>query len=184
MVQERMKADPSPESYRNYLRVVLASLHIDPKFRVDRSAIIQDTLLKAVRDWDKLRHNGPGARVRWMRQVLMHTMIDALRAQDAGIEPRIRQSLEESSMRLSQILPGREHPPSMALQQEERAVRVANALAELCERQRQAVILRYWYDRSLAQIAAELQTTAPAVAGLLRRAIRQLGGLLREEEES
>ncbi len=51
---------------------------------------------------------------------------------------------------------------------------VAQALAELPEAQREAILLRHFRGRSLAAIAAELRTTPAAVTGLLYRGLKTL----------
>ena len=44
----------------------------------------------------------------------------------------------------------------------------------LPEAQREALTLRYWNGWSLAQIAARMERTSAAVAGLLHRGLREL----------
>jgi len=82
--------------------------------------------------------------------------------------------MAQSSMRLGEWLAGAgRSSPSQHLQREERAVQLAAALAELPEAQREALVLQYWHGRSLAQIAAELGRSPAAVAGLLKRGLKQ-----------
>ena len=64
--------------------------------------------------------------------------------------------------------------PSQHLQDEERAVRLANAMAELPEAQREALVLQHWQGMSLNEIAAEMKRTPAAVAGLLKRGLKEL----------
>ena len=49
-------------------------------------------------------------------------------------------------------------------------------------RTREAVLLRHWYGRSLAEIAGELCCTHAAVAGLLHRGLKNLRKQLHEWE--
>jgi RNA polymerase sigma factor (sigma-70 family) len=47
-------------------------------------------------------------------------------------------------------------------------------LARLSTDQREAIILHYWSGRTLMQIANELDRSRDAVAGLIKRGLRQL----------
>jgi RNA polymerase sigma-70 factor (ECF subfamily) len=58
---------------------------------------------------------------------------------------------------------------------------VAQALAQLSPAQREALILQHWHGWTLAQIGAHMNRTPAAVAGLLKRGLRQLRELLQEE---
>ena len=82
--------------------------------------------------------------------------------------------MNDSASRLENWLAAEQSSPSQHLQREERAVRLAEALAELPEAQREAVILRHWHGMSLADIAQQLQCTPAAVTGLLHRGLKNL----------
>jgi len=51
-------------------------------------------------------------------------------------------------------------------------LRIALAIEKLTPEQRRALILRYWEDQSLAEIAQALGKSQDAVAGLLYRAMK------------
>src|SRR5262249_32116092 len=57
----------------------------------------------------------------------------------------------------------------------------AAALAELPEANREALVMHYCQNQPLAEIATKLDRTPAAVAGLLKRGLRELRGKLREE---
>jgi RNA polymerase sigma-70 factor, ECF subfamily len=59
---------------------------------------------------------------------------------------------------------------------------LAEALRRLTSRERQAVVLRYYADRSLREIAATTGSTFPAVGMLLTRARRKLRALLEDDD--
>jgi RNA polymerase sigma-70 factor (ECF subfamily) len=65
---------------------------------------------------------------------------------------------------------------------QERAVRLAEALATLPEKQREAVVLRHWHGCSLVEIGARLGCTTAAVTGLLHRGLRNLRKQLHDLE--
>ena len=64
----------------------------------------------------------------------------------------------------------------------EEAMRVAAALMELPEKQREAVAMRHLQNLPLATIAAELDCTSAAVVGLLQRGVKKLRTLLATSE--
>jgi RNA polymerase sigma-70 factor (ECF subfamily) len=51
---------------------------------------------------------------------------------------------------------------------------VAEALEQLPEAQREALVLQHWQGWTLAQIGAHLGRSPEAVAGLLKRGLKQL----------
>ena len=65
----------------------------------------------------------------------------------------------------------------------EQMARLVDALASLSESQREAVILHYWHDCTVAAIAEHMGRTPAAVAGLLKRGLQQLREQLREREQ-
>ena len=70
--------------------------------------------------------------------------------------------------------------PSEAIQQTEELLRVADAVYQLPDAERIAVIGFYWQHGTLAEIGEELGRTAPAVAGLVHRGVQRLRGQLVE----
>ena len=73
--------------------------------------------------------------------------------------------------------------PGARIERGERAVRLAAALEKPPEAQREAIVLQHWHGRSLAEIAEEMGRTRDAVAGLIRRGMRQLRIEMRSLEE-
>ena len=65
---------------------------------------------------------------------------------------------------------------------QEEVLRLADALTELPEAQRDAVVLRHLQGLSLAEIAGQLGRTEAAVAGLVYRALNKLHDILDERE--
>src|SRR5215210_717862 len=68
------------ERFRNYLRF-LAEIKLDRRLRnrIDASDIVQETLLRAYVARESFRGNDSGQRVAWLRQILMRTILHALR---------------------------------------------------------------------------------------------------------
>ena len=175
---------PDLERYRQYLLLlarsqVEAHLH-DP---IDLSGVVQQTFLEAHQNLADFRGTSAEELAAWLRQILSHNLADAMRGLAAAKrEPHRQQSLEEaleqSSVRLGAWLAADQSSPSQHAQVEERAVQLADALAQLPDAQRTALMLQYWHGYTLAQIAAHLGRTPAAVAGLLKRGLKQLQTLL------
>ena len=173
--------------YRGYLRV-LAGLQLGPRLRgkVDASDLVQQTLLEAYRKRGQFRGGSVAERLAWLRRILAHNLADALRAfdqakRDAGRERSLEVALAGSSLRLGLWLLAPEPSPSQEAERHERALQVAEALARLPEPQREALVLRYWEEWPLAEIARHMGRTHDAVASLLKRGLRQLRVLLQTE---
>ncbi len=65
-------------------------------------------------------------------------------------------------------------PPNEALEQQERVLQVVAALAKLPAAQREALIMHNWNGWPLAKIAEHMGRSRAAVAGLIKRGVRQL----------
>jgi RNA polymerase sigma-70 factor (ECF subfamily) len=144
------------------------------------------TLLEAHRKREQFRGTTDAERAAWLRRMLAFTLADALRRigrgkRDAARERSLEQKLEQSSIRLGSWLAAGQPSPSADAVQHEEAVRVAGALAELPDANREAVVLRYYEGLSLDEVSARIGRTPAAVAGLLKRGLKQLRGVLRQE---
>ena len=62
-------------------------------------------------------------------------------------------------------------------------MRLAEALANQPEAQREALVLQHWHGWSLAQIAQHLERSPAAVAGLLKRGLKELRLQLQDNRE-
>jgi RNA polymerase sigma-70 factor (ECF subfamily) len=175
---------------RDYLRV-LARVGLDPRLRakVDESDVVQQSLLEAHRDWDQFRGTTDAERFAWLRQILARNLSNLLRdytraKRDVTREWRRDPAAEASSVRLERWLAADQTTPGTAAVREEEAARLALALAALPENQREAIVLRNWHGLSVAEIAAELNTTADAVTGLLYRGLKALRARLRDDGDT
>ena len=79
-----------------------------------------------------------------------------------------------SSSRIQAWLAVDQSSPSQHVQRQEDALQLAEALARLPEAQRDALVLQHWHGWSLAQIAQHLGRSPAAVAGLLKRGLKEL----------
>src|SRR5262249_54515939 len=121
----------------------------------------------------------------WLRQMLAHNLADILRAmgrakRDVTLERSLEAGLEGSSSHLGAWLATKQSSPSQRAMKQEELLRLADALDELPADQREAVVLHHLQGASLAALASQLGRSEAAIAGLLRRGLRKLRGLLQE----
>lgn len=180
MTQSAQMRDRPLDRYRSYL-ILLARAQLDPRLgcRVDASDIVQQTLMEAHAKQAQFRGQTSADRGAWLRQILAHNLADALRGisrakRDLHRQRSLEASVDQSSMRLGELLAADQSAPGDRLDRDERAVQLANAMAELPEAQREALVMQYWQGMPLAQIAAQMSRTPAAIAGLLKRALKQL----------
>jgi DNA-directed RNA polymerase specialized sigma24 family protein len=98
----------SLESFREYLRLLLARMNMDPRLqaRIDPSDLVQQTLLKAHEKQDQFRGGTDAERAAWLRTILANQMADALRKfhrQQGARERSIEEALDASSARLDAV---------------------------------------------------------------------------------
>lgn len=72
---------------------------------------------------------------------------------------------------------GKSSPSQQAVRNEDLR-RLAEALTQLPEAQREAIVLHHLQDRSLSETARSLGKTDAAVAGLLHRGLKRLRELM------
>jgi RNA polymerase sigma-70 factor (ECF subfamily) len=176
------------ERYRDYLRL-LAGLQLDPRLRgrIDASDVVQQTFLQAHQALAGFRGTTDGELAAWLRQILARNLAHALRdhgrdRRDIGRERSLEAALEASSIRLECWLAVEQSSPSQQANRNEQLLRLARVLAGLPEAQREAIVLHYWQGRTTVQIGEHLQRTPAAVAGLLKRGLKELRRQMLEPE--
>jgi len=165
------------EAFRDYLRL-LARAGLDPRLqaKLDPSDVVQQTLLEAHKDLANFRGTSPEELRAWLRQVLARNLANALRdfRRDKRDVAREQAPVEQSSARVEAWLAADGSSPSAGLRRQEEAARLAAALEELPEAQREAVVLRHLHGWSLHDIAAHVGKSTTAVAGLIHRGLNRL----------
>jgi RNA polymerase sigma-70 factor (ECF subfamily) len=185
---------PSPvqalERFREYL-CLLARLHVDARLRpkLDPSDVVQQTLLEAHQKQAQFRGSTEAEQAAWLRQMLAHNLADAVRAlgrarRDVDRERSLEAAVEQSSSRIEAWLAAEQSSPSQQAIRNEQLLALAEALAQLPEAQREAVVLHHLQGRSLAQLAAHLGRSESAAAGLLHRGLMKLRELMHETEDN
>jgi len=181
--------DWATNRFAEYLRL-LARLQLDPRLRgkLDASDVVQQTLLQAHEHREQFRGRSDAELVGWLRAILANTLAASVRryaaeGRDLRRERSLEASLAESSARLEGWLAAEQSSPSERVMRHEELVRLADALARLPEDQRQVIELHHLKGCPVAEVAAVLQRTKPAVMGLLFRGLKKLRELLRESEQ-
>lgn len=176
------------DRYRAYLRL-LARLHLDPRLRgkLDPSDVVQQTLAQAVQGLAKFRGTTSGELQAWLRQILARNLVMAVRdfrrdKRDVAREQSLEAALTASSSQLEIWLAAEQSTPSQQAQRQEEALRLAEALELLPQAQCDALVLQHWQGWSLAEIGQHLGRSPEAVAGLIKRGLKQLRLLLQERQ--
>lgn len=176
------------EQYRHYL-VMLAERQLDPRLRgkLDASDVVQQTLLEAHRGSEQLRAQSEPEMVGWLRKILAHNLSDAVRSfrrekRDVAREQSVNAALNQSSARLEAWIDSEQSTPSQKVIRREETLQLADALAQLPDSQRDALVLKNWHGWSVAQIARHMERTPEAVAGLLKRGLGSLRKKLTQSE--
>ena len=176
------------ERFRQYL-CLLARLRLDERLKgkLDASDVVQQTLLEAHTAMPQFRGSTEAEMAGWLRQILARNLANAVRdlgraKRDVGRERLLQQALDQSSANLASWLAAEQSSPSQQADQHEQAARLAEALERLPAAQREALVLQHWQGWSLAQIGDHLGRSPEAVAGLIKRGLKQLRQLLQERE--
>ncbi len=168
------------QKFRPYL-LVLARGQIPRSLqgRIEASDVVQDTLLEAFRKQSDFRGSNAQTLAGWLRSLLNYNMIDAVRrhsrlSRDVAREIRAPRSMEESALGLEGLLIADQSTPSHHFANEQRSIQLAIAIEALPATQRDAILMRYTQAMSIAEIAAAIDKTNVAVAGLLKRGLANL----------
>ncbi len=180
-------AADATECFREYLHLI-ARLQVrgDLRAKVDVSGVVQETLLEAHRAAGQFADLDEPGRLRWLRRCLACNLADALRragaaARDARREQSMEAALEDSSARIESWLAAGQSTPSGQAQRAEQLRRLAAALGELPEDQRQAVELRHLQGLPVAEVGRLMGRSRESAAGLVFRGLRRLREVLGDD---
>jgi RNA polymerase sigma-70 factor (ECF subfamily) len=169
------------ELYRNYL-ALLARLQIGQRLqgKVDDSDLVQETFLRAHRDFAGFRGSTEEEFVAWLRQILAYQLANLVRRylstqrRDVRLEQDLVGALEESSHALGRGLLAPHSTPSQQAVRREQSVLLADALGQLPGAYREVIILRHLEGLPLAQVASRMGRTVDSVRKLWTRALVRL----------
>jgi RNA polymerase sigma-70 factor, ECF subfamily len=181
------------QQYRNYL-VVLAATQIDKRLqpRVSPSDVVQETMLRAHKNFGQFRGNTEQELLAWLRQILVNNLAKFVeqhmlaRRRDVRREvsiERLGAALEQSTIQLAALLPDAEKSPSLAVEQREEAVVLADRLSQLPDDYREVLVLRNLQGLAFEDVAARIERSVGATRMLWLRAIEKLRAAYRKEEK-
>jgi RNA polymerase sigma-70 factor (ECF subfamily) len=170
------------EKYRPYLRI-LAQRLLDQNLaaRLDASDLVQQTCLSVLGRLPQFGGNEEGQFIAWLKSIHEHNIQDAIRDHLKTAKRAAGREVVLDADQLAAQL--RASSPSQRVLVGESAARLAAALAELPDDQREAVRLRYLEGRSLAEIAERMDRTVVAAAGLVKRGLIHLRKSMQEREQ-
>ena len=176
--------------FRDYL-LLLARVELDSRLeqKMDASDIVQQTLLDAHQKQEQFRGTTDAEKAAWLRQILANNLVDAMRRygsqkRNLNRELSLEANLERSSQNLHNWLIKEQSSPDQRAVKHENALIVANALAQLPDAQREALVLQKWNGWTLKEIADDMGRETTAVAGLLKRGLRRLREIMAEQSSS
>ena len=168
------------ELYRNYLRLMARSLaDVTLRARLDPSDLVQETFLKAHRQFGAFAGATEPELVAWLRQILVRNIADQAKlhrrlGRDLGRQESLEAALDCSSAAVQRALTAPLTSPSARLERRERAVLLADALEKLPADYREVFILRSLEHVPVEAIAARMGRSANAVYKLWYRAMAAL----------
>jgi RNA polymerase sigma-70 factor (ECF subfamily) len=175
------------ELYRDYL-ALLARLQIGRRLqgKVDASDVVQETFLKAHRDFAQFRGATEAEWVSWLRKILAFNLGRQVRRylgtqrRDVNLERQLMEELNESSRVLDQALVARESSPSQRAARREQGVLLAGALAQLLQHYREVIVLSHLQGLSFPEVARSMGRTLDSVKNIWARALARLRQILGE----
>jgi len=175
------------ELYRNYLRLIARPL-IDGalKLKLDASDLVQETFLKAHRQFADFAGRDEPELMAWLRRILVRTLADQARyhrsrarnvRRQVSLEDLLEQAGGAAQHALADSLPS---PSSLAVRRE-RSVLLADALEKLPADYREVFVLRNIEHIPFNDIATRLGRSPGATRVLWTRAMQRLSQLLEEK---
>ncbi len=167
--------------YRNYLDL-LARVQIGRRLqgKVDPADLVQDTFLKAHRDFADFRGNSEGEWVSWLREILAFNVAHLVRRycgtqrRDIRLERELMDELAQSSRALDRGLVSPQSSPSQQASRREQAVLLADALGDLPPDYREVIILSHVEGLRFPEVARRMGRSVDSVKNLWARALARL----------
>lgn len=149
----------------------------DVRVRIGPSDLVQETAVDAQRDFARFVGTTPEELFAWLREILRHNVIDAIRHHRDALK---REAAREVSLGAGEVLRAAEAIPQAARSPRGSAIRREEAaglglvMARLPADYREVLELRYWQGLSFPEIAARLGRSREAVRKLWYRAVARL----------
>lgn len=182
---DRDAVDVLFQRYRDRLRSGLRKL-IGPKYRIlmaDSEDAAQDAILSALRRLHQFEYRGDGSFLAWLLKGAEFEVVRRIRALETQ-KRTAKGGLVQLDTEAGHVVADKDKSPSEALDGQELAERVRQALQQLPDREREVIVLRRYLELDTEEICAEMGLpTAGAVRALLSRAQARLAGLLSRDGE-
>jgi RNA polymerase sigma-70 factor (ECF subfamily) len=136
--------------------------------------LVSETLVEA---WKSLsRYDGSCRLSTWLYSILLHRYQKAVRrARSRPISLAWLTSLESADLeRRQQNIPSPESSPAAIAAEKESFVQLRNCIEELSDKHREVILLRFFEDASLAEMATVLRCSEGTVKSRLHHALEKL----------
>lgn len=173
------------DHYRDYLLQVAneeLQSHLVPK--VAPSDLVQETFLQAARDFRRFAGQGEAELRAWLRQILIHNLLDATRSfagtQKRDISREVPLHAAGEGTGLAVDIEGHPSVPGNGSVGRDNLLAVQAALVKLNEVDRQVITLRTFEGLTFDQVGTTMGRSAEASRKLWSRAIDKLACILDE----
>jgi RNA polymerase sigma-70 factor (ECF subfamily) len=164
---------------------VLIHYRLSPELRrfFEVDDILQETFLKAFRDFDQFTYQSPGSFMSWLACISDHVMADLARSQGRQKRHAAEILRFRSESNPSGPEPVDSRTPSRVFAEEEGLRELLAKLNALPENYRQAILLMKVEGLTTQEAAARLGKTSESAALLLHRALKRFRTLQKPQEE-
>jgi len=167
--------------FEKYCRRLAVLIHyrLSPELRsfFEVDDILQETFLKAFRDFDQFTYQSPGSFMSWLARIADHVMADLARSQGRQKRHAAEMLRFRSESNPSGPEPVDSRTPSRVLAEEEGLRRLLEKLNLLPENYRKAILLMKVEGLTTQEAAVRLGKTNEATALLLHRALKRFRSL-------
>jgi RNA polymerase sigma-70 factor (ECF subfamily) len=179
------------DRYRPLLLLQARQMRLDPRLqsRFDASDLVHWAYVDALKGLPAFDGDTEAQLIAWLRTILNNVAITRIRWEKArrrnpAAEQAWKAALDDSTACLDNWLVDNERTPREHAELTEQKLRLAAAMEQLPEDQRDVIILRFLQKMPVAQIAAQLRRTEKSVAGLLNRGKHRLRELMPANREA
>jgi len=150
---------------------------------LDVDDVLQEAYVAAFKSVRGCRFSAPGAFYKWLERIALNELVDQRRAlarrkRDVARDARQPVDAASSYPDLLNRLAAADRTPSHYIARSEAVAAVLSSLARLTDDQRRVIQLRFLQGRSVAEVAARLNKSEPAVHMLCHRALTSLRTLM------
>lgn len=172
-------------AYGEYLKL-LARMQVGQRLqgKLDASDLVQETFMDAHRQMPQFKGTTEAELLAWLRRILAGQVAMTVRryfgakGRDINLERGIGAQIDASSHAMDGALIGSNTTPSQHVARREQAVLLADALAQLSEDHREAIVLRHLEGLSLADTAVRMGRSQDSVQKLYVRGLMNLRRLM------